>query len=110
MKMTPEYQRKKNQKALIPVFERLSEDVIIKELKDAGLIKLFEEMELPLSKVLSGMELLGIEVDTGRLEKLQLEMEGKLKDLTEELYRMAGYEFNIASPKQLSELLFTKLG
>ncbi|MCK5237880.1 MAG: DNA polymerase I, partial [Deltaproteobacteria bacterium] len=81
-----------------------------KELKDAGLIKLFEEMELPLSKVLSGMELLGIEVDTGRLEKLQLEMEGKLKDLTEELYRMAGYEFNIASPKQLSELLFTKLG
>ncbi len=97
------------------VAERLS--VVIKagvefpkKLKAEGLIKLFNEMELPLAKVLAQMELAGIKVSSAILEKLSKELGKELKSLEVDIYGLAGCEFNINSPKQLSELLFVKMG
>jgi DNA polymerase-1 len=83
--------------------------VLEKRLKEAGLTDLFHEMELPLSRVLADMELVGVKVDRKMLEDLSVEIDGELKALEGELYGAAGYRFNINSPKQLSVLLFEKL-
>ena len=78
-------------------------------LKVQKLDKLFYEIEMPLVSVLVEMETNGITVDTKLLNKLSKEIEGKLKSLEETIYCIAGEEFNINSPKQLSKILFEKL-
>ena len=80
------------------------------KLKVEGLDKLFSDMELPLSKVLAKMELAGIKVSSASLEKFSKELGKELKGLETEIYKLAKCEFNINSPKQLSELLFVKMG
>lgn len=75
-----------------------------------GLSKLYKEVELPLSPVLARMELVGIKVDRERLSELSLEMAEEIAQLTQRIYEAAGEEFNINSPKQLSRVLFDKLG
>lgn len=84
-------------------------EILEKELKDTGLYKLYSEMELPLSEVLAGMETAGIKVDRDLLLNLSKEMEIELSGMEGRIYASAGMEFNINSPKQLSELLFEKL-
>ncbi|MFQ5736993.1 MAG: DNA polymerase I [Thermodesulfobacteriota bacterium] len=79
-------------------------------LKEEGLYALYEKMELPLSSVLSQMEITGIKVDGGLLRDLSKEIAIELTDIEARIYAAAGTEFNISSPKQLSELLFEKLG
>jgi DNA polymerase-1 len=74
-----------------------------------GLRKLYEEVELPLVPVLADMEREGIKVDRGMLQSMSAEMEKQLSDLTNRIYRAAGTEFNINSPKQLGEVLFERL-
>src|SRR3970282_2449722 len=59
--------------------------------------------------VLAGMERRGIAVGRGRLEAFAKELERDLDTLTREIYRLAGEEFTIASPKQLAQILFEKL-
>lgn len=71
--------------------------------------KLLEEMEIPLVDVLARMEICGVKVDPEVLQKLSKEMEKQLERLTNDIYETAGCEFNIASPKQLSEVLFDRL-
>lgn len=66
--------------------------------------------ELPLLPVLAQIERDGIEVDTGKLSDLSQEFGQKIEILTKEIYTLANCEFNIASPKQLGEVLFEKLG
>jgi len=78
------------------------------EEKDMG--KLFHEVELPLVDCLADMEFTGVAIDTGYLGKMSVDMEKQLDRLTAEIYETAGTEFNINSPKQLSEVLFVKLG
>ena len=80
------------------------------KLKKEGLAELFNEMELPLAKVLAQMEFAGIKVSGKVLEKLSKELGKELKTLEADIYKLAGCEFNINSPKQLSELLFVKMG
>lgn len=80
-----------------------------KELKKAGLVKLYEEVEVPLINVLAEMELEGIRIDTDHFRKLSRDAEKLLKRLTGEVYEIAGCEFNINSPKQVGEVLFEKL-
>ncbi|BDU50753.1 DNA polymerase I [Haliovirga abyssi] len=80
------------------------------ELKQEELYDLFINIELPLVKVLAKMEKYGIKIDIKYFEKYSKELYGKLVKLEEEIYEMANEEFNINSPKQLSEILFIKMG
>ena len=72
--------------------------------------KLFYEVEQPLALVLAAMEERGICVDEDRLAALKVKYENILSELTDKIYAAAGTTFNIASPKQLGEVLFDKLG
>ncbi len=73
------------------------------------LIKLFEEIELPLEPVLSQMEMNGITIDIPYLDKLSKELKSTLEDIESKVYELAGENFNLSSPKQLGEILFEKL-
>jgi len=74
-----------------------------------NVIDLYQNIELPLSKVLAKMELNGIRVDSSILEDMKIEIKSKIDDISKEIYLLAGTEFNISSPKQLGEILFEKL-
>lgn len=71
--------------------------------------KLAHEVEWPLTKVLADMEYLGIKLDTKYLKNFAKKLEGTISDLEQIIYGHANYEFNISSPAQLAEVLFTKL-
>ncbi len=73
------------------------------------LIKLFEEIELPLEPVLSQMEMNGITIDIPYLDKLSKELKSTLEDIESKVYELAEESFNLSSPKQLGEILFEKL-
>lgn len=85
-------------------------DSLLKELEKMDLLKLYQEVEIPLIEVLAEMELNGIKLDRDYLEKLSIQWEKELETITDEIYRLAGEEFNLNSPKQLGEILFKKLG
>lgn len=80
------------------------------QMKVDDLWHLYTELEFPLAKILAHMEHTGILVNQERLADLSSEMEESLTRLTEEIYEIAGEEFNINSPKQLGVILFEKLG
>ncbi len=79
------------------------------ELKDKALLKLFEDIEIPLSRVLAKMEMEGIRLDLDLLQELSKDVDRKITDLIGKIYKLAGMEFNLNSPKQLSQVLFEKL-
>jgi DNA polymerase-1 len=83
--------------------------ILEKEIADKGLDELFYKVEMPLTEVLAIMERNGVSLDTQFLAELSAEMEKKLEKLTKKIYELAGEEFNINSPKQLSAILFDKL-
>ncbi len=84
--------------------------ILEKELEGVnGLLKLYDEMELPLSRVLARMEAIGVRVEKDRLKDLSKEIEVQLASTEQRIYASAGVSFNINSPKQLSEVLFEKL-
>jgi DNA polymerase-1 len=78
-------------------------------IEQLDLCTLYEEIELPLVPVLADMERTGIKVDRQMLRKMSSAMEKQLAALTDQIYKAAGMEFNINSPKQLGEVLFEKL-
>ncbi|MCE9968057.1 DNA polymerase I, partial [Aeromonas salmonicida] len=75
-----------------------------------GLCQVFSEIELPLLPVLARMELLGTTIDPKLLHQQSQEIELRLAELERQAHELAGQEFNLSSPKQLGEILFTKLG
>ena len=79
------------------------------ELKEANTEELFNDIEIPLLHVLADMEQEGIKLDRAFLNSLAKDLENDIKNLELKIYREAGEEFNIASPKQLGEILFEKL-
>ena len=79
------------------------------ELKDAKTEELFNDIEIPLLKVLADMELEGINLDEAFLNSLAKDLDNDIKVLETKIYKEAGEEFNIASPKQLGDILFDKL-
>jgi DNA polymerase-1 len=79
------------------------------KLDELGLWPLFEDIECPLIPVLADMERAGVRVDEPLLGELSEEFGHKLSELETEIYRLAGKEFNINSPKQLGEILFEDL-
>jgi len=79
------------------------------ELAKAKTDGLFQNIEVPLLRVLANMETEGINLDKGFLNDLSTELDEDIKSLEQKIYDAAGEEFNIASPKQLGEILFEKL-
>lgn len=103
--------------------EKLSKDIVLKarfiydtrdkyinKLKTESMYDLFKDIEMPLLYVLADMEYTGVKIDSAKLDEIESEVLAKLEILTNEIYNMAGCTFNIASPKQLGEILFEKLG
>ena len=82
---------------------------LMEELKKEGLEPVYRELELPLIPVLADIERAGIKVDLAVLEKLAGTMQKELDDLCVQIFGFSGCEFNINSPKQLADVLFTKL-
>ncbi|MBD98406.1 MAG: DNA polymerase I [Verrucomicrobia bacterium] len=80
-----------------------------KQLGNGALRKLFDEIEMPLIKVLSDMENEGIALDTKTLKEFSIELGSSLEDLNASILEMAGTSFNVDSPKQLGEILFDVL-
>ena len=78
-------------------------------LKENGMEKLFYEIEMPLVPVLSRMEANGVKIDTENLQQIGEEFGHQIRKIEEEIFKAAGMPFNIASPKQLGEVLFEKL-
>jgi DNA polymerase-1 len=85
-------------------------EYIFKELKEKKLDKVYEEIEKPIIPIVKEMEDHGILIDKKYFQKLSEEYHTELDILTKKIYKMAGTEFNINSPKQLGEILFGKLG
>jgi DNA polymerase-1 len=78
------------------------------ELEAAGLSKIFETLEMPLVPILAGMEAAGIKVEAAELKSYGVELEVRLAALEREIWDLVGHEFNIASTKQLQEVLFVE--
>lgn len=83
--------------------------IFCKELEDNGLMRLFDEIEMPLAPVLARMEIAGIHLDTAALAESSSQLNAELAELETKIYELAGEKFNIGSPKQLGEILFEKL-
>ncbi len=83
---------------------------IFKKLKEEALEQVYEEIEKPIIPIVKTMEERGIKIDQKYFKKLAHEYQTELDKLTKKIYKMAGTEFNINSPKQLSEVLFDKMG
>jgi DNA polymerase-1 len=79
------------------------------DVKQAGLTKLYEEIDLPLVPVLARMEQAGVKIDTAALSKMSTELEREITAKAKEIHELAGTEFNISSPKQLADVLFNRL-
>lgn len=79
------------------------------EMQQSQLEHLFTDVEMPLVEVLADMEQAGIRVDVDILQQNSVKMSEELKDLETQIFNFAGVRFNIASPKQLGEVLFEKL-
>ena len=85
-------------------------DKLIEEMKEKEVNELYYNIEHPLSKVLAKMEYNGIKCDANTLTEMGKDIEKRVQEIQNEIYEMAGTEFNISSPKQLGEVLFEKLG
>ena len=82
---------------------------IEEQLQDIELERLYTELELPLSKVLAEMEIIGVKVDEDRLKEMGQDLQERLSDIEKDIHHLAGESFNINSPKQLAVVLFENL-
>jgi DNA polymerase-1 len=80
-----------------------------REVEAAGLLRLYEEIDLPLVPVLARMEHAGVKIDRAALAEMSSRLEGEIAAKAKDIYQRSGSEFNISSPKQLGDVLFNKL-
>jgi len=80
-----------------------------REVEQAGLLKLYEEIDLPLVEVLANMEQAGVKIDRAVLEEMSSRLEREVEAKAGEIYECAGCEFNVNSPKQLGDVLFNQM-
>ncbi|WP_302303845.1 DNA polymerase I [Culturomica massiliensis] len=78
-------------------------------LMETGLIRLFNEIEMPLVSVLADMEFEGVSIDTQALQEISTDLKQRIDIVEKEIYDLAGHPFNISSPKQLGEVLFDEM-
>ena len=116
----PKGKNQKNMRDLSPesVYKYACEDaditlklknVLEKELEASGASKLFYEIEMPLVPVLAYMEKNGVRIDTSALKETSQHFTLRMNQIEEEIYELAGTEFNVSSPKQVGEILFDRL-
>ena len=116
----PKGKNQKNMRDLPPneVYKYACEDadvtlklknVLEGELAENGVKDLFEEIEMPLVPVLAYMERNGVRIDTEALKETSRHFTARMNQIEEEVHQLAGTNFNIASPKQVGEILFDKL-
>lgn len=116
----PKGKKQKNMRDLSPtdIYEYAAEDaditlrlknVLEPRLKELGVEELFWNIEMPLVRVLADMELNGVCLDTGALQDTSKIFTERMKQYEQEIYKEAGEEFNISSPKQVGDILFGKL-
>lgn len=84
-------------------------EVLRGELNKEAMIQLFEEIEMPLVRVLAEMEIAGVKVDVNTLQSTAQSLNERIATLEEEIYQLAGKNFNIGSPRQVGEVLFEHL-
>ncbi len=85
-------------------------DVLFRKLQEQDLEKVYFDIEMPLIGVLADMEMAGIKIDSALLDSFSKELESEMESLRRRIFFLAGEEFNINSPKQLSKVLFHSLG
>ncbi len=83
-------------------------NILKPQLEEHNLGELYEKVELPLIDALATMEHHGVKVDVAMLQEISTDLAGRLLDIQQEIYGLAGQEFNINSPKQLGSILFEK--
>ena len=83
--------------------------VLKKELQNSGAASLFYDIEMPLVPVLAYMEKNGVQIDTEALKETSQHFTARMNQIEEEIYQLAGMEFNVSSPKQVGEVLFDRL-
>ena len=116
----PKGKGQKNMRDLLPeqIYEYAAEDADITlqlknklepELKKYGAEDLFYNIEMPLMPVLAEMEMNGVRIDTDSLKETSGVLTSRMKEIESRIYELAGMEFNIASPKQVGEVLFDRL-
>ena len=116
----PRGKGQRNMRDLSPqqVYEYAAEDaditlqlklVLEEKLKESGFASLFYDIEMPLMPVLAEMEMNGVLIDTNSLKETSKLFTERMLALEQEIYRLAGEEFNISSPKQVGDILFEKL-
>lgn len=116
----PKGKKQKNMRDLAPaeVYRYACEDadvtlklknILEPKLKEEGCESLFRDIEMPLMPVLAYMERNGVRIDSAALKETSLLYTGKMQGLEQDIHRLAGETFNIASPKQVGEVLFDKL-
>ena len=116
----PKGKNQKNMRDLSPtlVYEYACEDaditlqlknVLEPKLKEAGVEDLFYNIEMPLVPVLASMEMSGVCIDTDSLQETSKIFTNRMNELEERIYTLAGERFNIASPKQVGDILFGKM-
>jgi DNA polymerase-1 len=84
-------------------------NILEPKLKETDTLKIFSEIEMPLVPVLAGIEAAGVNLDSKALNEFSKELHHEIIKVQEEIWQHAGVEFNIASPKQLGEILFDRL-
>lgn len=84
-------------------------NILEKELETNGVKELFEEIEMPLVPVLAYIERNGVRIDTEALKETSRHFTIRMREIEEEIYKLAGIEFNVSSPKQVGEVLFDRL-
>lgn len=84
-------------------------NILEKELETNGVKELFEEIEMPLVPVLAYIERNGVRIDTEALKETSRHFTIRMREIEEEIYKLAGMEFNVSSPKQVGEVLFDRL-
>lgn len=117
MQYLVEYRAFKDLKSLVDRYEvsphacglRQLKDILVAQMEDAGVIRLYNEIEMPLAEVLFEMEENGVAVDAEVLNKLGAEYTAETESVSEEIFALVGERFNIASSIQLGRILFEKL-
>ena len=82
---------------------------LLQEVQDAGLLSVYEQIDLPLVPVLARMEQAGVKIDCDALAEMSTRLARDCRAKEKEIWELAGFEFNINSPKQLGDVLFNKL-
>ncbi|MDI6786917.1 MAG: DNA polymerase I, partial [Planctomycetota bacterium] len=87
----------------------LASKILLPRLREEGLQELYEKLEMPLVEILAEMETTGVKIDTELLHTLSDEFQQRIERLKKPIYKLAGKEFNIDSPKQLQVVLYEEL-